>query len=76
MSKLTAMQELFLSLKNTRPGQWNDVLINDEKKLLEKEKQQIQEAYSSHCGFFSCEDKEKTNCSCGKNYYETTFNNK
>ena len=41
-------------------------------KLLEKEKQVIEDAYSSHCTFMSCEEN-KNNCKCGKDYYNQKF---
>jgi len=42
---MTALQKLYLGLRNSRPSQWVDILIIDEDKLLKEEKQQIIKAY-------------------------------
>ena len=44
--------------------------ILEEYKILEQE--QIRNAYTNKCDFYSCEDK-KENCVCGLKYYERTY---
>lgn len=39
---------------------------------LREEQDQIRNAYTNKCDFYSCEDK-KENCVCGLKYYERTF---
>jgi hypothetical protein len=66
----TAMQELYESLRNSRPSQWNDLLIHDEKRLKEKEKEQIIQAHEkglSSMGFQTADFKS------GNKYYHRIF---
>jgi len=60
----TAMQILFESLHNTHPENWNDLLLHDKEMLLEKERKQIEEAYSK--GYLEKKEssKELTTCVC------------
>jgi len=69
-NNMTAIQELYLALRNSRPSQWNDILIIDEDKLLQKEKQQIIDAFdeSSSRICLQC-DNFKT----GEDYFKTTY---
>jgi len=65
----TAVTQLIERLKND----WNIVLSDNVVEFyLREEQDQIRNAYTKKCDFYSCEDK-KENCVCGLKYYERTF---
>lgn len=65
----TAVTQLIERLKND----WNIVLSDNVVEFyLREEQDQIRNAYTNKCDFYSCEDK-KENCVCGLKYYERTF---
>jgi hypothetical protein len=87
-SNLTAVELLvnelqirLLKIKSEPDGIVRETMINnfliDTEQAKEMEKQQLQLAYASRCSFFSCEnnsEEELANCTCGKHYYNETFN--
>ena len=65
----TAVTQLIERLKKD----WNIVLSDNVVEFyLREEQDQIRNAYTNKCDFYSCEDK-KENCVCGLKYYERTF---
>jgi len=65
-NELTPMQELISKL---HPNFFTEEEANY---YLEREKQVIEDAYTSNCRLYSCEEN-KTNCECGQNYYNQKF---
>lgn len=64
------MQIMWDGLKNTRPEQWVEMLVNDKEKLLETEKQQIIEAHKKG----QLWNKSGYNPGECERYYSKTYN--
>ena len=65
----TAVTQLIERLKKD----WNIVLSDNVVEFyLREEQDQIRNAYTNKCDFYSCEDK-KENCVCGLKYYNETY---
>ena len=64
----TAMQQLFIALRNTRPDQWIDLLLYNEKNLIEQERKQICD--SNDRGF---NVGRKNIAETANDYYEETY---
>jgi hypothetical protein len=68
----TAIQQLYELLISSCPKEWVCILIKEEKMLLEKEKEQINEAYfeGNEDGYNQEEDYDSENLI---DYYEKTY---
>jgi hypothetical protein len=58
--------------KTTLETTIKDIIRRIDNELLLMEQEQIRNAYTNKCDFYSCEDK-KENCVCGLKYYERTY---
>jgi len=78
MDRKTATQELFSMLEIDYPELFNvntikgKEFINKYHHILEIERQQIEDTFTSRCMNFVCSET-KNNCSCGIDYYNKTF---
>lgn len=68
-NKQTAVQTLLLSLDNSRPEQWVDIILNDKDKILQMEREQIEAACIYGINLLD-EHNEKIHSS---EYYTQTF---
>ncbi|MEO5991881.1 MAG: hypothetical protein ABIP68_09625 [Ferruginibacter sp.] len=75
--KITAMQELFEKFLNSSSRDFYVHFMNERHKYIEKEKQQIKNAFMSGVmQGVNLEEREELNLvKTPKNYYDTMFNN-